>query len=100
MSAWRLASRGAKVIGLERFKLGHDRGSSHGDTRAIRTAFGSLEYARLLIPAFPLWRQLEAEPRVHLLSMTRALLIVATQGASVRSVLVSTHSHGPRLART
>src|SRR5436190_1833378 len=38
-AAWRLAQRGAKVLGLERYGIGHDRGSSHGHTRIIRQAY-------------------------------------------------------------
>lgn len=94
LSAWRLASRGAKVIGFERFKIGHDRGSSHGGTRAIRTAFGSLEYVRLLTQAFPLWRQLEAETRIQLLTLTRGLVIGALQGELVSGVLESARLNG------
>ncbi|MGA8820663.1 MAG: FAD-dependent oxidoreductase, partial [Xanthobacteraceae bacterium] len=28
-----LAQRGQRVVGIERFDIGHDHGSSHGDTR-------------------------------------------------------------------
>ena len=31
-----LARRGLRVIGLEQFAPGHDKGSSHGESRAIR----------------------------------------------------------------
>src|SRR5437879_3312555 len=34
-----LARRGRRVLGLEQFALGHDRGSSHGHTRIIRQAY-------------------------------------------------------------
>ncbi len=33
-----LASRGLRVLGLERFDVPHDRGSSHGVNRIIRLA--------------------------------------------------------------
>ena len=33
-----MAARGARVCGLDRFPPGHDRGSSHGQTRLIRLA--------------------------------------------------------------
>ena len=57
LSAWRLAARGARVIAFERFRPGHDRGSSHGDTRIFRTAyFESPEYVPLLKRAGQLWR--------------------------------------------
>ena len=34
-----LARRGARVLGLEQFEIGHDRGNSHGRTRIIRNAY-------------------------------------------------------------
>ena len=34
-----LARRGTRVLGIDRFPPGHDRGSSHGDTRIIRMAY-------------------------------------------------------------
>src|SRR2546427_4596214 len=70
LSAWRLAARGARVIGFERFRPGHDRGSSHGDTRIFRTAyFESPEYVPLLQRAHRLWRQLEKESGAELLTI-------------------------------
>src|SRR4029077_11603412 len=90
MSAWRLAARGAKVIGFERFRPGHDRGSSHGDTRIFRTAyFEGPEYVPLLERAYPLWRQLEQESAVELLTMTGALAIGPPDGELVTGVLAS-----------
>ena len=55
-----LASRGCKVLGLDRFSPGHDRGSSHGDTRIIRMAYYEHpDYVPLLKQAHRLWDQLE-----------------------------------------
>jgi len=34
-----LARRGVKAVGIERFTPGHDRGSSHGESRAIRLGY-------------------------------------------------------------
>src|SRR5688572_18562557 len=54
------AGRGAKVLGLEQFTLGHDRGSSHGETRIVRRAyFEHADYVPLLKRAFELWDELE-----------------------------------------
>src|SRR6266571_3003875 len=62
LSAWRLAARGAKVIAFERYRPGHDRGSSHGESRIFRTAyFESPEYVPLLHRAHQLWRRLKSE---------------------------------------
>ena len=38
-ACFELARRGRRVLGLEQFPLAHDRGSSHGHTRIIRTAY-------------------------------------------------------------
>jgi sarcosine oxidase len=39
MALWRLAGRGAKVVGFDRFQPPHALGSSHGESRIIRTAY-------------------------------------------------------------
>ncbi len=56
-----LAQRGCRVLGVDRFLPGHDRGSSHGDTRIIRQAyFEHPDYVPLLRRSYELWRELEA----------------------------------------
>lgn len=57
-----LAKRGAKVLGVDPYPLGHDHGSSHGETRVIRLAYFEHEsYVPLLRRAYQLWGELEAE---------------------------------------
>ena len=59
-AAYHLAARGVHVLGLDRFPLAHDRGSSHGQTRLIRQAyFEHPDYVPLLLRAYALWRDLE-----------------------------------------
>ncbi|HXM58148.1 MAG TPA: N-methyl-L-tryptophan oxidase [Candidatus Dormibacteraeota bacterium] len=95
MALWRLARRGASVVGLEQFAPGHDRGSGHGDSRMIRTAYyEGPEYVPLVQAAFPLWRELEAEAGVELLTMTGALMIGRPDGALVGGALRSARAHG------
>ena len=36
---YHLAHRGWRVLGLDQFAPGHDRGSSHGDSRIIRETY-------------------------------------------------------------
>jgi sarcosine oxidase len=68
---YHLARRGKRVLGLERFDLLHDRGSSHGLTRIIRLAyFEHPDYVPLLRRAYELWRELEAEANEQLLHVT------------------------------
>ncbi len=66
---YHLAKRGVKVLGLDRFPPGHDRGSSHGRTRIIRQAyFEHPDYVPLLLRAYELWGDLSqriGKPLLH-----------------------------------
>ena len=68
---YHLARRNKSVLGLERFDLLHERGSSHGLTRIIRLAyFEHPDYVPLLRRAYELWRELESEAGEQLLHVT------------------------------
>jgi sarcosine oxidase len=55
-----LARRGVKAAGIEQFQPGHDRGSSHGESRAIRLGyFEHPSYVPLVRIAYENWRELE-----------------------------------------
>ena len=55
-----LSRRGLRVLGIDRFAPGHDRGSSHGATRVIRLDyFEHPSYVPLLRRAYELWHELE-----------------------------------------
>ena len=72
-TAWRLASNGREVAVLERFPLGHDRGSSHGATRIFRFAYEDPTYVRFARAAVPLWRELEGGSGEEILRITGGL---------------------------
>ncbi len=91
-TGWRLATRGAQVVCFDRHSPPHSLGSSHGESRIIRTAyFEGPWYVPLVQEAFQLWRDLEQESGSHLLTMTGALMIgppsamavVGAQGAAI-----------------
>jgi sarcosine oxidase len=83
------------VAGLDRFAPPHDRGSSHGDSRIIRSAyFEDPAYLPLLRHAFPLWRQLEAESGEALLTMSGAAMIGAAGSEVVSGALRTAREHG------
>lgn len=57
---YEFAKHGVKVCGIEQFRLGHDQGSSHGQTRMIRKAyFEHPGYMPMLARAYELWHNLE-----------------------------------------
>src|SRR5438067_1891691 len=71
---YHLARRGQRVLGLERFDVPHDLGSSHGVTRIIRLAYYEHpSYVPLLRRAYQLWRELEALAGEQLLHLTGSL---------------------------
>ena len=70
-TAYYLARRGVRVLGLERFDIPHTMGSSHGETRIIRLAYyEDPSYVMLLHRAYELWHNLEARAGEKLLWTT------------------------------
>jgi sarcosine oxidase len=71
---YHLAARRKRVLGIERFDIPNELGSSHGLTRIIRQAyFEHPSYVPLVQRAYELWRELEAEAGVQLLFITGAV---------------------------
>jgi sarcosine oxidase len=69
-----LARRGCRVLGLERFSIPHELGSSHGVTRIIRLAYyEDPAYVPLLRRAYELWRELEGRGQERLLHITGSI---------------------------
>jgi sarcosine oxidase len=72
-TARHLAARGRRTLILERFEVGHARGSSGGPTRIFRLAYHHPSYARLAREALDTWRALEEEAGEALLTTTGGL---------------------------
>lgn len=93
-ACWQLSRRGAAVLGLDRFPPGHDRGSSHGQTRIIRQAyFEHADYVPLLRRAYELWAELEQTTGQHLFEQVGLLQIGPADGAVVSGVLRAAALH-------
>ncbi len=92
---YHLAKSGAKVIGLDRFPGGHDRGSSHGDTRIIRQAyFEHPDYTPLLIRAYALWSDLAEAIGEQLYFEVGLLEVGPADGIVIPGVLNAARQHG------
>src|SRR5258708_37122320 len=100
---YQLARRGVRVLGLERFAPGHDRGSSHGETRIIRLGyFEHPSYVPLVLSAYAKWREIEAASRRELPHGTRIAGVGPPGGwpggrnaASLRRPGLATPKHAP-----
>ncbi|MFN2588439.1 MAG: FAD-dependent oxidoreductase [Actinomycetota bacterium] len=68
-----LAWRGHDVTVFERFAFGHDRGSSHGESRVFRFSYPDATYVAMAMEALPLWRELEEQVGEDLLTTTGGL---------------------------
>jgi sarcosine oxidase len=94
-TAWRLARRGVEAVVYDRHSPPHPFGSSHGDSRIIRTAyFEGPWYVPLLREAFALWRELEGASGKRILTMTGALMIGDATSDVVMGAQASAREHG------
>src|SRR5579859_4879840 len=89
-AACELARRGRRVLALEQFSLGHDRGSSHGHTRIIRRAYYEHpDYVPLVRRAFERWYDLEQRQGIHLLTEVPCLSIGKADSTMIAGVRAS-----------
>ena len=89
-----LAQLGVRALGLEQYQLVHRRGSSHGHTRIIRTAYYEHpSYVPLIQKAFYLWRQLEQRVGRNLLTELPCLSLGSPDGDLIQGVLKSSREH-------
>lgn len=95
LAALELASRGARVLGLDRFRPPHTLGSTHGRTRIIREAyFEEPLYVPIVQRAYELWRRLEQRSGARLLTVTGGLMLGAPESEVVAGARASALEHG------
>ena len=88
------AVRGLSVLGIEQFAIGHDRGSSHGETRIIRKAyFEHPDYVPLLLRAYELWRDLEGSEGLSLMHLCGLMLAGPADGETIAGARLAARLH-------
>jgi sarcosine oxidase len=93
-AAYHLARRGKAVLGLDRFEIPNERGSSHGITRVIRLAYNEHPaYVPLLRCAYAGWRELGAESGEQLLHITGSMDISRPDQPVVEGSIRSCEEH-------
>lgn len=93
-TAFHLAGRGLRVLGLDRYRPPHALGSTHGGSRVIReTAFEHPRYVPLARRAYDGWRRLEAATGASLLHRTGVLFLGEPGSPLVEGTLASARAH-------
>lgn len=93
-TAYQLARRGRRVLGLERFTPAHSLGSSHGQSRIIRMAyFEDPAYVPLLRRSYELWDALQREAGEPIITRTGGMMIGAGDSALVSGAHRSAREH-------
>lgn len=80
-TAYELASRGHRVVGLERFALGHTNGASHDTSRILRHSYHTPAYVRLTQEAYADWARLELASGRRLVTKVGGLDLFPPQAA-------------------
>ena len=94
-TALELASRGHRILGLDRYRPPHTLGSTHGRTRIIREAyFEEPLYVPIVQRAYELWRRLEERSGTHVLTVTGGLMLGAPDSEVVAGARASAVEHG------
>jgi sarcosine oxidase len=70
---WLSRRFGARVIGFERFELGHHNGASQDHSRIIRLSYHRPDYVRLARRAYQTWAEVEAESGTRVVTRTGGL---------------------------
>jgi monomeric sarcosine oxidase len=88
-TAYALARQGRDVVLLEQFRVGNNRGSSHGRSRIVRLAYPEVEFVELAKEAFAGWRELEEESGQELLELNGLLELVESSAQSSADALAA-----------
>ncbi|MEE2701702.1 MAG: N-methyl-L-tryptophan oxidase [Thermodesulfobacteriota bacterium] len=71
---YQLSKTGKKVLGIDSFSIGHNNGSSHGESRMIRFSYSNGEhYVPMLLRSKEIWKEIENESKESLLFQKGAL---------------------------
>lgn len=93
-TVYELAKRGKRVLGIERFDIPNDQGSSHGINRIIRLAYYEHpSYVPLLRRSYELWADIESRADEKLLYKTGSIDTDAENGNVFTGSLESCRVH-------
>jgi len=80
-ACWLSRRLGDRVLGLEQFELGHDKGAGQDHSRIIRLSYHRPDYVRLARRAYATWAEVEAESGTTIVTRTGGLDIGPREAA-------------------
>src|ERR671936_1052431 len=86
-AAWALTKEGHDVVLYEQFRVGHDRGSSHGRSRIVRLAYPDVEWVRMAQDSMRGWRELERDSGTQVLELNGLVELVGDPSRSSADAL-------------
>jgi sarcosine oxidase len=93
-TAFHLAARGAKVLGIDQFDPPHELGSSHGESRIIRLVYYEHPlYVPMLQRSYELWRKLEKESGESLMTITGGVMLGAESSGLIKGARRAAEEH-------
>ncbi|MBI1375367.1 MAG: N-methyl-L-tryptophan oxidase [Phycisphaera sp.] len=93
-ACWRLAHRGVRVLGIDRYDVPHTHGAHHGGSRVVRKAyFEHPDYVPLLHEAYRGWDELERDSGRTLLHRTGGLYMGRPDSEAIAGSLEAMHTH-------
>lgn len=93
-TAYRLAKKEKSVLLIEQFEVGHENGSSHGNSRIFRLAYGHPTYVALAGSAMELWRELEGDCGKQVLDTTGGLDLGSEDNQELQERMASLAANG------
>lgn len=94
-AAYHSALRGKMVLVIDQFEKGHQRGSSHGETRVIRKAyFEHPDYVPLLQQSYKMWHKLEQKSQIDLISPCGLMVCGAPDSELISGTMQSAEENG------
>jgi len=93
-----LAQRGLSVVNFEQYESPHNKGSSHGETRLLRTAYAEGgAYMPLARKSIKLWRDFERKSGAKLFHQTGVFYAGGPSSSFLRDVRQAVQQHDIQL---
>lgn len=94
-AAYQLAKRGLRVVGFDRFRVPHEQGSSHGESRIIREAYHeNPAYVPFVRRAYELWAELERATKRQIFVQTGGLMMGPASAGTFAGARQSAQQYG------